>query len=78
ADARRAALAAPRLAREEQAAWEHAARTDRIEAYEEFLERWPAGANNEEARDRLGYLWSTDEGAWVRARRLHSPGGYAD
>ena len=68
ADARRAALAAPRLAAEERADWDDAARADRIEAYEAFLNRWPDGANAEEARARLDYLWNTDEGAWIRAR----------
>ena len=42
------------------------------------LNAWPDGPNSDEARARLDYLWTTDEGAWIRARRLNSPGGYAD
>jgi outer membrane protein assembly factor BamD (BamD/ComL family) len=71
-------LAGPRLATEERADWNEAARVDRIEAYEGFLNAWPSGAHSEDARARLDYLWNTDEGAWIRAQRLDSIGGYAD
>lgn len=73
ADARRAVLAAPRLAAEEKKAWEQTSKSGRIEIYEDFLKAWPKGAHAVEARIKLDALWRTDQGAFVRAVRSGSP-----
>ena len=73
ADARRAVLAAPRLAAEEKADWAEVRAMDQIEAYEVFLDDWPRGANAANARARLDALWNTDQGAFVKAKRSGSP-----
>ena len=72
ADARRAVLAAPRLAAEEKRDWDVARKDERIEIYETFLDNWPRGAHAAEARSRLDALWRTDQGAFVRAQRSGS------
>lgn len=73
ADARRAVLAAPRLAAEENRAWQDVRKSDHIEVYEAFLEDWPRGAHATEARTKLDAMWRTDQGAFVRAQRSGSP-----
>ncbi|RYZ11608.1 MAG: hypothetical protein EON61_09800, partial [Alphaproteobacteria bacterium] len=74
ADARRATLAAPRLAAEENKAWQDVRKSDRIEVYEKFLADWPRGSHATEAGTKLDALWRTDQGAFVRAMRSGSPG----
>ncbi|MDP3491480.1 MAG: hypothetical protein Q8R82_00075, partial [Hyphomonadaceae bacterium] len=73
ADARRAVLAAPRLAAEENRAWQEARKSEHIEIYEGFLNDWPRGAHAVEARAKLDALWRTDQGAFIRAQRSGRP-----
>ena len=73
ADARRAVLAAPRLAAEEKADWAEVRAMEQIDRYEAFLDEWPRGANAVNARARLDVLWKTDQGAFVKAKRTGSP-----
>ena len=78
AEALRDERAAPRLAAEEAADWSTARSEDIIPAYEDFLARWPDGANARAADARLAALWKTDEGVFIRAVRSNSPAQLED
>jgi hypothetical protein len=55
----------------QESAWQHAERERSAAAYEEYLERFPAGAHAGQAR--AGLLELQEAAAWARAERLHTP-----
>ena len=65
-----AALAVAACSRQE-AGWQEAARENSIAAYQNYLEKFPAGAHAGEARARV--LELQEESAWTRANRLRTP-----
>lgn len=55
----------------QETAWQQAEREATVAAYQEYLDRFPAGAHAAEAR--AGLLELHEAAAWSRAERLHTP-----
>jgi len=65
-----AAVAVTACSRQE-AGWQDAARENSVAAYQQYLEKFPAGAHASEARARVVAL--QEAAAWLRANRLRTP-----